>query len=77
MKGSSHVLISVTLISIAIAFIEGIPLIKKRLWKELATLIILLLIAMLLVIGELLSLPTPLKIINNLIHPFGKTFFKS
>jgi hypothetical protein len=69
------VLISVTLISIAIAFIEGIPLIKKRLWKELATLIILLLIAMLLVIGELLSLPTPLKIINNLIHPFGKTFF--
>lgn len=77
MKGSSHVLISVTLISIAIAFIEGIPLIKKRLWKELATLIILLLIAMLLVIGELLNLPTPLKIINKLIYPFGKTFFRS
>lgn len=77
MKGSLHVLISVTLISTAIAFIEGIPLIKKRMWKELTALIILLLIAILLVITKLLNLPTPLKIMNNLICPFGKKIFRS
>lgn len=77
MKGSLYVLISVTLISTAIVFIEGVPLIKKRMWKELSTLIILLLISILLVITKLLNLPTPLKIMNNLIYPFGKTVFRS
>lgn len=70
-------LISVTLISTAIAFIEGVPLIKKRMWKELNTLIILLLIAIFLVITKLLNLPTPLKIMDNLIYPFGKKVFRS
>lgn len=77
MRGSLRVLISVTLISTAIAFIEGIPLIKKKMWKELTVLIILLLIAILLVIIKLLKLPTPLKILNNLISPFGKSVFRS
>lgn len=77
MRGSLRMLISVTLISTAIAFIEGIPLIKKKMWKELTVLMILLLIAILLVITKLLKLPTPLKILNNLISPFGKAVFRS
>lgn len=76
MKGSLCMLVSIMLISTTIAFVEGTPLIKKKMWKELATLIILLLITILLVIEKLLDIPTPLNIMNNLLYPFGKKIFK-
>ncbi len=69
-------LLSITLISTAIAFAEGIPLIKKKMWKELITLISLIAIAILLVIENLLDIPTPINFINNLLYPFGKTIFR-
>jgi hypothetical protein len=70
-------LLSITLISTAIAFVEGLPLIKKKMWKELVTLMILLLIAILLVVEKILGIPNPINIMNNLLYPFGKTIFKS
>lgn len=71
-------LLSSTIIfAVTIAILEGIPLIKKKSWKELTTLVILLLIAIILVIEKLLEIPTPINIINNLLYPFGKAIFRS
>lgn len=71
-------LLSSTIIfAVTIALLEGIPLIKKKSWKELTTLVILLLIAIILVIEKLLEIPTPISIINNLLYPFGKAIFRS
>ena len=70
-------LVSIALISGVIAFVEGLPLIKNKMWKELIALLILLLIAILLVIIKYLNLPTPTDIMNNIFYPLGKAFFKS
>lgn len=77
MKGSLLMLISITLISTIIAFVEGLPLFKKKMWKELITVIILLLITISLVAVKKLSLPTPLNILNDLLYPLGKMIFRS
>jgi hypothetical protein len=69
-------LLAITLISTTIAVAEGIPLIKKKMWKELVTLISLIVIAILLVIEKLLDIPTPMNVINNLLYPFGRTIFR-
>lgn len=76
MKGSLWMLLSITLLSTAIAFIEGMPLIKKKMWKELVTLMILLLIAIFIVVEKMLGISNPLNVMNNLLYPFGKTIFR-
>jgi hypothetical protein len=70
-------LLSITIVSAVIAFIEGIPLVKKKMWKEFVTLMFILLIAILLVVEKLFDIPTPVNILNNLLSPFGKIIFKS
>lgn len=70
-------LLSITIISTVIAFIEGLPLMKKRMWKELITLLILLLTSIILAGEKVLNIPNPVNLINNLLQPFGKIIFKS
>ena len=69
-------LISITLISAAIALIEGLSLIKKKMYKELVTLIILLFLAILLVVEKKFNIPTPIVIIKNLLYPLGKIIYR-
>lgn len=70
-------LIGVIIISAVIVFIEGLPLIKKNMKKEFITLITLLMIAVLLVVQNMLSIPTPIIILNKLLSPIGKTIYKT
>lgn len=64
------------LVSTTIGFVEGIPLVQKKSWKELTTLISLLVIALFLVIIKILNIPTPLQIVENLLYPFGRAIFR-
>lgn len=67
----------VTILAIILIFIaEGIPMIRNKLWKELITLGLLLGIALLLVIGYKLGIPTPLALVDELLSPFGKAIFQ-
>ena len=69
-------LLVLILISIIIGLIEGIPLVKKKLWKELATVVSLIIIAIFLEIVNILGMPTPMHILKDLLSPLGKVIFK-
>lgn len=58
-----------------IFLLEEIPLIKKRMWKELTTAGLILLIAIFLQIGKDLGLITPINLMRKLFEPIGKIFF--
>jgi len=55
---------------------EGVPLIKKKLWRELSVLGVLLGSATYLAIAGMLQLSTPLNWLEYLLGPFGKMFFR-
>lgn len=63
------------LIIIAICLAEGIPLVKKRLWKELITFGLLIFISIILITGKMLDIQTPLGMLGNLFSPIGKVIF--
>ena len=67
--------IFVFLAAAAIFIIEGLPLIKGKQWKELITLVALLIIAVLLVIGDELGVAGPISMIKNMLTPIGKDLF--
>ncbi|WPC41679.1 hypothetical protein [Clostridium sp. JS66] len=69
-------LLTVTLISAVIIFIEGVPLFKKKMWKEFITVLTLLIIAIFLVVEHGLGIPTPIDIANKLLYPLGRTVFR-
>jgi hypothetical protein len=54
---------------------EGIPLIKKRMWNELTTVVLLLLIAAIMQIGKSLNMASLINIIERLFEPIGKMIF--
>lgn len=66
----------VILVSIIIGIIEGIPLIKKKTWKEFKAVLILLVIAVFFVILKILYIPTPIHILHELLYPFGKEILR-
>ncbi|URZ18478.1 hypothetical protein [Clostridium felsineum] len=70
-------LIAVIIISIAIVFIEGIPLIKAKKRKEFITVLTLSIIAVLLVLAKSLNIVTPMVLIRNLLYPLGRLVFRS
>lgn len=63
-------------VSSIISIIEGIPLAKKKLWKEFTTVMILIFIAIFLGILDLLNMPNLIHILYDLIHPFGRKVFR-
>ena len=69
-------LLILMLVSATIILIEGIPLVRKKQWKEFYTLISLLSIALALGIAKTIGMPTPIEILENLLYPLGKTVFK-
>lgn len=63
-------------ISLFIGLVEGIPLARKKMHKELFTIISLLAITLLLSLIKTIGLSTPIELINNLLEPIGRAFFK-
>jgi hypothetical protein len=63
-------------LSSIICIAEGIPLAKKKLWKELTTVMVLVFIAIFLGIIKVLDMPNPIDILNNLVYPFGRKVFR-
>ena len=64
------------LVSTVIGTIEGIPLIKKKMWKELITTLFLIVTAIFLGIIKNLDMSTPLEILREILYPFGIKIFR-
>lgn len=62
---------------ILICIAEVPPLIKNKQWKELITFGSMLGVALLLVIGKMLGIMSPIGIIDSLLSPFGKILFQN
>jgi ABC-type iron transport system FetAB permease component len=69
-------LLELILVATIIGIIEGIPLVKKKMWRELATVVVLIIIAIFLEIVKILGMPTPIHILKDLLSPLGKAIFK-
>lgn len=54
---------------------DGVDLIKKKLWRELVVMSLLIGIAGSLVIVQKTNLPTPIDIFHKLLKPIGKLIF--
>lgn len=65
-----------TLAVILISLHEGMPLLKRRLWRELGTLGLINISATYLAIAELLGMSTPLNWLEQLLSPIGKMIFR-
>ena len=57
-----------------IGLIEGVQLVKKKMWKELMTVGFILSIAMFLQISKDLGMITPINLLEKLLEPIGKVF---
>jgi hypothetical protein len=60
----------------AVSLAEGIPLIKKGMWKEFYTIVSLLGISAFFVVLSAFGLSTPFEWLNNSLIPVGKLIFK-
>lgn len=69
-----YYLLALSVITICLA--EGIPMIKKRLWKELTVFGLLIGAAVFLAAGKFMGFRTPVDILYNLLSPLGKAIFK-
>jgi 4-hydroxybenzoate polyprenyltransferase len=61
---------------IVICLYEGIPLTKQRLWRELATLGLLIGSSFSLGVAKLLGVSSPLNWLEHWLGPIGKMIFK-
>jgi hypothetical protein len=60
--------------SFLIGLLEGIPLLKKRMWKELLCVGFLLIMSLFFQTSKNLGMATPIDLIEKLFEPIGKTF---
>ncbi len=63
------------LATILIGLVEGVPLVKKGLWRELGTFSFLIGTALLLVIAKKMDIP-PVGWLQQLLDPVGEALFK-
>lgn len=70
-------LIFLIIVGTAIGIIEGMPLLKKRMYKELIAVISILVIAIGMWILNSMGIPTSLKLLNDLLNPIGRTIFRT
>ena len=61
---------------ILIFLYDGVPLLKKRLWRELGTIGVLVGAASYLCIVDILGMSTPVNWLEQLLSPIGKILFK-
>jgi hypothetical protein len=67
----------VLIAAILLIFIfEGLPLIKKKMWKELAAAGLLIILAVFIQISQSLNILTPIDILEKIFEPVGKIIFK-
>lgn len=59
-----------------ISLYEGLPLLKRRLWRELGAVGLLIGAAVYLGIAELWGMSTPLGLLEQLLGPIGKMTFR-
>lgn len=64
------------LIAVPICIFEGIPLFRNKKWRELITLGVLIGLSLIIGIGKQLGIMTPIELLDLLLMPLGKTFFK-
>lgn len=64
------------ILAVVLGAIEGIPLYRKKMWKEFAALISLLIIALSLEMAKVLDLPTPIKLLEDLLSPIGRSILR-
>ena len=69
------ILILILTISVII-FTEGIPLVRKKHWKEFYIMILLLVISLTLWSIKEIFMISPIHILKNLLYPVGKSIFK-
>lgn len=69
-------LLILILTSAVITLIEGIPLARKKHWKEFYIMILILLISLTLWSVKEIFMITPIQILKNLLYPVGKSIFK-
>lgn len=68
-------MIIILIITVLLIFLmEGITLIKKKLWKELTTVGFILFIAIFLEIGENWAIITPINLIKKFLEPIGRLY---
>lgn len=60
---------------VVIFLAEGLPLIRKKLWRELTALVLLLGMAVLLAAGKWLGVTSPLIWLDRWLRPLGETIF--
>lgn len=61
---------------LSIGLLEGYPLLRQHLWKELVVMSTLLSLAFLLVVINRFGWPTPVNILERLLEPVGRAVFK-
>lgn len=57
-----------------ICLFEAAPLTKKKLWKELFTVLCIVSIAIFLEISKISGVITPIKLMENLFEPIGRLY---
>lgn len=60
---------------IIIIIIDGIPLYKKKQWKELTVFAVIIVFACFFFISKNIGIPSPVSVINELLNEYGKKFF--
>lgn len=70
-------LISLIIAGAAIGVIQGLPLLKKGMYKEFIAAISILVIAIGMWILNSMGVPTSLKFLNDLLNPIGRTIFRT
>ncbi|PKM93737.1 MAG: hypothetical protein CVU84_14235 [Firmicutes bacterium HGW-Firmicutes-1] len=63
------------LIAISIGLIEGIPLARKKLWKEFYVVFLLLFIAIIFALAKYFGISTPFDVLEKMFGPIGKFVF--
>lgn len=66
----------IILLALPISICEGLPLIREKRWKELVTAGILLGTALIIGLIKTLGIPSPIELLDRLIHPIGEAIFK-
>lgn len=61
---------------ILICLFDGVSLARRKLWRELSTLGVLITIAIIIVIAKKFHIPTLVDILHQLFRPIGEVLFR-
>jgi hypothetical protein len=63
------------LLAIPIFLFEGLPLIREKSWKELIAFSILIGVSLVLGVGKIFGMPTPVELLHRIFEPVGRALF--